>query len=96
MAEIHIDVGIAALSRGFITHDVFLKAVAALARSNGQSVHELWVGQGHMTETQLTQLLSGLGKASETVVMQAPKRPVISGPATEPTAASIVPDANRT
>ena len=66
MAEIHIDVGIAALERGFITHDAFMKAVAALAKSNGQSVHDLWVGQGHMTDAQLTQVLASLGKSSET------------------------------
>ncbi|HEY5951045.1 MAG TPA: serine/threonine-protein kinase, partial [Kofleriaceae bacterium] len=71
MAEIHIDVGIAALSRGFITHDAFVTAVAALSRSNGQSVHELWVGQGHMTDAQLAQVLDLLGKTSETIVLAA-------------------------
>jgi serine/threonine-protein kinase len=75
MAEIHINVGIAALSRGFITHDGFVKAVAALATSNGQSVHELWVGQGHLTEAQLATVLSALGKSSETVVMSAAPPP---------------------
>src|SRR5690349_19876487 len=69
MAEIHIDVGIAALERGFITHEAFMKAVAALATSNGQSVHELWVGQGHMTAAQLETVLVSLGKSSETRVV---------------------------
>jgi eukaryotic-like serine/threonine-protein kinase len=72
MAEIHITVGIAALSRGFITHEAFVKAVAALERSNGQSVHDLWVGQGHLTDKQLALVLDTLGKSTETVVMQAP------------------------
>jgi eukaryotic-like serine/threonine-protein kinase len=95
MAEIHIDVGIAALSRGLITHEAFLRAVAALANHNGQSVQELWVGQGHMTDAQLEQVLHSLGKTSETIVLQAPGAPqaprVPVGPATAPTAASLVP-----
>lgn len=72
MPEIHINVGIEALSRGYITHEAFLAAVAALARANGQSVHELWVGQGHLTEAQLHQVLAQLGRASETVVIAGP------------------------
>ncbi|HEX5059971.1 MAG TPA: hypothetical protein VFV99_11460, partial [Kofleriaceae bacterium] len=59
-----------------------MKALAALATSNGQSVHDLWVGQGHMTETQLASVLSALGKSSETIVMsdvqttpRVPKKP---------------------
>ncbi len=107
MAEIHINVGIAALSRGFITHDVFVKAVSTLAKSNGQSVHDVWVGQGHMTEVQLAQVLDSIGKSSETVVMTAPIKPVRpqdlvtdvghrrprvpTGQATAPTAASVIP-----
>ena len=75
MAEIHINVGIAALSRGFITHEAFLKAVADLARSNGSSVHDLWVGQGHMTEVQLAQVLAAMGKSTETVVL--PITPIV-------------------
>jgi eukaryotic-like serine/threonine-protein kinase len=103
MAEIHISVGIVALSRGFITHDAFVKAVAALAGSNGKSVQELWVGQGHMTDKQLALVLDSLGKSTETIVMQAPlKSPPLStdvahkrariptGQGTAPTAASIV------
>ncbi|HEU4613051.1 MAG TPA: serine/threonine-protein kinase, partial [Kofleriaceae bacterium] len=78
MAEIHIDVGIAALTRGYITHEAFMKAVAALVQSNGQSVHDLWVGQGHMTDAQLAQVLAAIGKGSETVVLP----PVAKVPAT--------------
>jgi eukaryotic-like serine/threonine-protein kinase len=107
MAEIHISVGIAALTRGFITHEAFVQAVAALAGANGQSVHDLWVGQGHMTDKQLAQVLDTLGKSSETIVMQSPPPPLKpdlstdvahkrtrmpSGQATAPTAASIVND----
>jgi serine/threonine-protein kinase len=82
VAEIHINVGIAALSRGFITHDVFLKAVAALAGSNGQSVHDLWVGQGHLTDAQLAQVLASLGKSSATVVLPVttPEKPAALKP----------------
>ncbi|HEY5925737.1 MAG TPA: serine/threonine-protein kinase, partial [Kofleriaceae bacterium] len=105
MAEIHISVGIAALTRGFITHDAFVTAVAALAKSNGQSVHDLWVGQGHMTAAQLELVLASLGKTSETIMMQAPLKPapattdvghgrgrIPPGQETAPTAASIVDD----
>jgi serine/threonine protein kinase/formylglycine-generating enzyme required for sulfatase activity len=92
MAEIHIEVGIEALSRGLITHAAFMQAVASLAEKNAQSVQDLWVGQGHMTGAQLDDLLRSLGKTSETIVMPAPppaRMPL--GQATAPTAAVMAP-----
>ncbi len=82
MAEIHINVGIAALSRGFITHEAFVQALAVLATTKNHTVHDLWVGQGHMTDSQLKTVLDTLGKSSETVVMAGsvpvvPPKPVL-------------------
>ena len=43
MAEIHINVGVLALSRGYITLEAFAKGIEAYSRQNGVSVRDVWV-----------------------------------------------------
>lgn len=65
MAEIHINVGIVALSRGFITLETFAKGIEAYAQNgSGATVHELWVSAGHMSDRQLAQVLDTISGAS--------------------------------
>ncbi|NVB83069.1 MAG: SUMF1/EgtB/PvdO family nonheme iron enzyme [Kofleriaceae bacterium] len=64
MAEFHINVGMLALSRGFITLEAFAKGMEALARSERQSVHELW--GVFMSADQLATVLDVIGKGTST------------------------------
>jgi serine/threonine-protein kinase len=67
VAEIHINVGVAALSRGFITLESFAKAMQALAESNGQSVRDLW--SAFMTPDQLASVIEAVkAPAQDTTV----------------------------
>src|SRR5512135_1669962 len=58
MAEIHINVGVAALTRGFITLDSFARAMKSLSESAGQSVRDLWAA--YMTPDQLSSVLDAV------------------------------------
>jgi eukaryotic-like serine/threonine-protein kinase len=60
VAEFHINVGMVALSRGFITLEAFAKGIEKLAKSDRQSVHELW--GSHMSDDQLAMVLDAIGK----------------------------------
>src|SRR6478609_601175 len=87
MAEFHINVGMVALSRGFITLEAFAKGIEKLARSDRQSVHELW--GSHMSDDQLASVLDAIGKtpgkAPDTMVVPTNVKPIAlkipSGPA---------------
>ncbi len=59
MAEIHIQVGLVALSRGFITHEAFAKGVEAYSGSTGASVRDIWAPL--MSESQLAETLRVVG-----------------------------------
>src|SRR4051812_47423674 len=78
MAEFHINVGMVALSRGFITLEVFAKGIEKLARSDRQSVHELW--GTHMSDDQLAVVLDAVGpsdkKTPDTMVVPTNVKPI--------------------
>jgi len=61
MAEIHINVGIVALARGFITLETFAKGINTLAQAADLSIRDLWVGPGHLDESQLAAVLDAIG-----------------------------------
>jgi hypothetical protein len=61
MAEIHINVGIVALARGFITLETFAKGMSSLAEAKHLSIRDLWVGPGHLDEGQLATVLDAIG-----------------------------------
>lgn len=61
MAEIHINVGVLALSRGYITLEAFAKGIEAYSRTTGISIRDVWVEPGHLTEVQLAELLRTVG-----------------------------------
>ncbi|HEY4059555.1 MAG TPA: serine/threonine-protein kinase, partial [Kofleriaceae bacterium] len=62
MAEIHINVGLVALARGFITLESFAKTMGSLAQgSTSMSVRELWIGPGRLSETQFAAVLDQIG-----------------------------------
>ena len=61
MAEIHINVGIAALARGFLTLETFAQGIQSLARSpepKEVSIQDLWVGKGLMSAGQLETIVA--------------------------------------
>ncbi len=114
MAEIHINVGIAALARGFITLEAFAQGMQSLASTRTQSVQDLWIGQGLMDAGQLETVLAMIGTSRDTMLFAADsrsavpaevgpdptaqigrmakgKRPFPQGPATAPTAPSLIP-----
>ncbi|MBL0217300.1 MAG: SUMF1/EgtB/PvdO family nonheme iron enzyme [Myxococcales bacterium] len=64
MAEIHINVGIVALARGFITLEEFAKGMSRLATGSAQSIRELWLGPNRLDEAQLAQVLDVIGPAT--------------------------------
>jgi len=79
VAEIHINVGVAALSRGFITLDAFAKAMLALSESHGQSVRDLWAA--YMTPDQLASVIEAVKvPTQETTVFVAEPPPKPSAP----------------
>ncbi|HTL36966.1 MAG TPA: bifunctional serine/threonine-protein kinase/formylglycine-generating enzyme family protein [Kofleriaceae bacterium] len=84
MAEFHINVGVVALSRGFITLEVFAKGIEKLTQSDRQSVHELW--GSHMSDDQLAIVLDSIGKndrTPDTMVVPTNVKPIpVSVPAT--------------
>src|SRR6478735_2658058 len=97
MAELHINIGMIALSRGFITLDTFAKAIEKLAQSERQSIYELWAGC--MSPEQINAALDAVkgnspSKAPDTMVVQTETpvtrkhTPTFDG--TAPTAASLV------
>jgi serine/threonine protein kinase/formylglycine-generating enzyme required for sulfatase activity len=61
MAEIHINVGIVALARGFITLETFAKGIHSLAQGTAISIRDLWVGPGLLDEGQLATVLDAIG-----------------------------------
>jgi serine/threonine protein kinase/formylglycine-generating enzyme required for sulfatase activity len=61
MAEIHINVGIVALARGFITLETFAKGMSNLAAGHALSIRDLWVGPGFLDEKQLAAVLDVIG-----------------------------------
>lgn len=81
MAEIHINVGVVALARGFITLETFAAVINSLVGVNHGSIRDLWVGPGRLDEGQLATVLDAIGP---------PKGRLPTGAATAPTAASLV------
>ena len=73
MAEIHINVGIVALARGFITLDTFAKGINSLAQATHLSIRELWIGPGRLDEGQLAAVLDAIGptKGRDTMLYNA-------------------------
>ena len=57
MDEIHINVGIVALARGFITLEDFAKGMHSLAQTKGVSIRDLWCAPGLLDEKQLATVL---------------------------------------
>ena len=64
MAEIHINVGIVALARGFITLEEFAKGMNSLAKGSSLSIRDLWLGPNRLDEAQLAQVLDLIGPAT--------------------------------
>jgi serine/threonine protein kinase/formylglycine-generating enzyme required for sulfatase activity len=60
MAEIHINVGIVALARGFITLETFAKRMGSLAQGTAVSIRDLWVGPEGLDESQLAAVLDAI------------------------------------
>src|ERR1051325_9903260 len=95
MAEIHINVGIVALSRGLISLEGFARGMQTLANANAPTVREVWEGvlDEHQLETLLSAVTNG-GRARDTMLISqldppasgtAPLSPVTQ-PARPPTA----------
>lgn len=92
MAELHINIGMVALSRGFITLDTFAKAIEKLAQSERQSIYELWAGC--MTPDQINVALDAVkgshSRAPDTMVVAPARKHTPTFDGTAPTAASLV------
>lgn len=62
MADIHINVGIVALARGFITLETFARGMDSLAKQGrSMSVRDLWLGPDGLDESQLATVLDAIG-----------------------------------
>ena len=73
MAEIHINVGIVALSRGLISLEAFARGMQTLATAKTPTVREVWSGvlDEHQLETLLSAVTNG-GKARDTMLISRP------------------------
>lgn len=73
MAEIHINVGIVALSRGLISLEGFARGMQTLASAKTPTVREVWGGvlDEHQLETLLAAVTNG-GKSRDTMLISAP------------------------
>ncbi|MDB4955120.1 MAG: protein kinase, partial [Myxococcales bacterium] len=93
MAEDHINVGLVALSRGFITLDVFAQAISSLAQSKTLSVRDLWLGPGRLDERQLATVLDVMEPRRETMLFGAdqPGGTTVPQHAPAPTAVGTAP-----
>lgn len=89
MAEIHINVGIVALSRGLISLEGFARGMQTLATAKTPTVREVWAGvlDEHQLETLLSSISTG-GKARDTMLISQPSAPA-SG--TMPTSPATLP-----
>ncbi len=67
----HINVGLLALARGFITPQGFADCVRAISRAKTASVEDIWVRQGGLTAEQLGLLLRSLGEVPKPTVAAA-------------------------
>src|SRR4051812_9487703 len=86
MAEIHINAGIVALARGFITLEEFARGMNHLATGHALSIRDLWVGPGRLDEGQLAMVLDAIGPATgrDTMIYNVqPKQPMSSGDDTQ-------------
>jgi eukaryotic-like serine/threonine-protein kinase len=70
MAEIHINVGIVALSRGLISLEGFARGMQTLANANAPTVREVWAGvlDEHQLETLMSAVTNG-GRARDTMLI---------------------------
>src|SRR3954471_18721977 len=76
MAEIHINVGIVALQRGFITLETFARRMNDLAAKQAMSIRDLWCVPGALDEAQLAAVLDALSpKAGGDTMLFAPEPP---------------------
>src|SRR5258708_1494425 len=96
MAEIHINVGIAALARGFLTLETFAQGIQSLAQTKEVSIQDLWVGKGLLSAHQLETVMQTLnatavGSTQVAKRQSEPRKGVPLGPATAPTAPSLAP-----
>ena len=89
MAEIHINVGIVALSRGLISLEAFARGMQTLATAKTPTVREVW--RDVLDEAQLENLLSAVtagGKARDTMLIsqgtEPPPPSIPSAPVTTP------------
>src|SRR3954471_2667793 len=73
MAEIHINVGIVALSRGLISLEGFARGMQTLAAAKTPTVREVWHGviEDHQLEVLLAAITNG-GKARDTMLFSQP------------------------
>src|SRR3954468_16583180 len=76
MAEIHINVGIVTLQRGFITLETFARRMNDLAAKQAMSIRDLWCVPGALDEAQLAAVLDALSpKAGGDTMLFAPEPP---------------------
>src|SRR5688572_7974931 len=77
MIDLQINVGIAAIARGWITPEAFVKIMQAITRSPATPPHTLWVVGGYLSDRELTQLLDEVsnGSRNDTVIMSASTPP---------------------
>ena len=91
MAEIHINVGIVALSRGFITADAFAKVMEQVVQASSLNLQDVWVRGGFISDAQLAQVLDTIGRSSRTAIIPSttpPGAPLSTWVATGPGPAS--------
>jgi serine/threonine-protein kinase len=76
MAEIHINVGIVALSRGLISLEGFARGMQTLATAKTATVREVWSGvlDEHQLEVLLAAVTNG-GKSRDTMLISQPLAP---------------------
>src|SRR5690242_19998995 len=90
MAEIHINVGIVALSRGLISLEAFARGMQTLATAKTPTVREVWrdVLDEHQLESLLSAVTAG-GRARDTMLISQGTEPPLpppihSAPVTQP------------
>src|SRR5689334_1383210 len=100
--QLHINVGLIALSRGFLTLEAFAQGMSSLTHNDAMSVRDLWLAPGRLDEEQLRIVLESIGPR-DTMLFEGDESPtnllqkvadqvrIPLGPATAPTAPSLAP-----
>jgi eukaryotic-like serine/threonine-protein kinase len=96
MAEIHINVGIVALSRGLISLEAFARGMHTLATAKTPTVREVWrdVLDEHQLETLLSAVTAG-GRARDTMLISQGTEPPPPYMPTAPVTQPARPPSNR-